>query len=82
MNSARPRVTLSGNRLNCIRGIWSARPRTHSYRWLEDPRTRLAGRRATLSVTGKLRGHRVQCAVTATNAAGSATATSRPLLVR
>ena len=82
VNRVPPRVKLSGKRLSCTRGSWSARPRTYSYRWLERPRTRLAGRRATLSVSGKLRGHRVQCAVTATNAAGSATATSRPLLVR
>jgi hypothetical protein len=77
--TARPRVTRSGRRLSCRRGTWSQSPTSYRYTWGVVHRRGVAGRRSTLAVTSRLRGHRVECSVTATNSAGSATATSRPV---
>jgi hypothetical protein len=41
----------------------------------------VAGRKPSLMVTRKFRGHKVECSVTAENSAGSATATSPPFAV-
>jgi hypothetical protein len=75
--TTRPRVTRSGNRLVCSRGVWTGNPTSYAYRWRVVHKPGAVGRRATLTVTGRLPGHTVQCAVIATNPAGSARATSR-----
>jgi hypothetical protein len=75
--TTRPRITRSGNRLVCSHGVWAGKPASFAYRWREVHKPGAVGRRASLTVTGRLRGHTVQCAVTAKNSAGSATATSR-----
>jgi hypothetical protein len=81
VNTRRPRLTRSGNRLSCTRGSWSGRPTTYSYRWLVGGKANRPSRTATLAVSAKVRGRTVQCFVTATNSAGSATAASRPVAV-
>jgi hypothetical protein len=81
-NVARPRVRRSGRTLVCERGSWSNDPRRYSYAWLVDGERRRGARLRTLRVTRGLRGRRVQCSVTASNAAGAATAISRALRIR
>jgi len=81
VNIKRPQVTRSGNRLTCSRGSWSGRPSSYSYRWMVGGNAVASDRKARLTVTHTLRGHGVRCAVIARNAAGSSTATSRPLAV-
>jgi hypothetical protein len=80
-NTARPRVSRSHKKLVCSPGSWSGSPTSYSYRWLVNgkPRSGATGRK--LGITRKLRGHRVQCGVRATNAAGGATALSSPFRV-
>jgi hypothetical protein len=73
--TVKPRVSRSHNTLSCSRGSWSGSPSSYAYSWAEGSK-RLSGTRAKLKVTHKLRGHKVRCSVTATNSAGSSTATS------
>jgi len=79
-NVAKPHVSRSGRRLTCSRGSWSGGPNSFAYRWLAKGRR--IGSGARLAVTRRLRGRSVQCAVTASNAAGAATAVSKALRVR
>ena len=81
-NVKRPRVRRSGKKLVCQRGSWSNSPRRYSYRWLVNGKRKSGARGRTLGVTRKLRGRKVQCRVTASNAAGATTALSRPLRIR
>jgi hypothetical protein len=78
-NTAKPRVKRAGRRLVCTRGSWTNAPTTYAYEWLVDGKPGGATRR--LSVTRHLRGHKVRCRVTASNAGGSATAASRAVRV-
>ena len=78
----RPRVKRSGRKLVCRRGSWSNSPNRYSYGWLVNGKRKRGARGRTLGVTRKLRGRKVQCRVTARNAAGAATALSRPLRIR
>jgi hypothetical protein len=78
----RPRVRRSGKKLVCQRGSWSNNPSRYSYRWLVNGKRKRGARRRTLGVTRKLRGRKVQCRVTAHNAAGATTAISRRLRIR
>jgi hypothetical protein len=78
----RPRVKRSGRKLVCRRGSWSNSPSRYSYRWLVNGKRKRGARGRTLGVTRKLRGRKVQCRVTASNAAGSTTALSRPVRIR
>ena len=78
----RPRVRRSGRKLVCQRGSWSNNPSRYSYRWFVNGKRKRGARRRTLGISRKLRGRKVQCRVTARNAAGSATALSRPLRIR
>ena len=80
-NVTRPRVRRSGNKLVCRRGTWSNNPSRYSYRWLVNGKRKRGARGRTLGVTRKLRGRKVQCSVTAYNAAGATTARSRALRV-
>lgn len=77
----RPRVTRSGGRLLCSKGNWSNTPTSYQYRWVVLHKAGTAGRAASLAVSAKLHGHTVECSVTAKNATGSASATSRPFKV-
>jgi hypothetical protein len=77
----RPHVTRSGGRLRCSPGGWAGSPTSYAYRWLVSGKTGTAGRGPSLTVTSKLRGHAVDCSVTASNAAGSTTAKSVPLRI-
>lgn len=81
-NVERPRVRRSGKKLVCRRGSWSNNPSRYSYGWLVNGRRKAGARGRTLGVTRKLRGRKVQCRVTAHNAAGATTAFSRPLRIR
>lgn len=78
----KPRVRRSGTKLVCQRGTWSNKPSRYSYRWLVNGNRKRGASGRKLGVTRKLRGHTVQCRVTAYNAAGATTARSRPLRVR
>jgi hypothetical protein len=80
--TATPRVTRSGGRLHCSRGSWSGSPTSYTYRWRVLHRPGAAGEGPTLALTGSLHGQAVECSVSATNAAGSATATSPPFKSR
>jgi hypothetical protein len=78
----RPLVRRSGRKLVCQRGSWSNNPSRFSYRWLVNGKRKRGARRRTLGISRKLRGRKVQCRVTAHNAAGATTALSRPLRIR
>jgi len=80
-NVSRPRLSRSGNRLACSTGTWTNAPTRFAYRWLVDGRARANAVASRLTVVPGLRGHRVRCAVTASNAAGRTTALSLPLEV-
>jgi hypothetical protein len=81
VNSTKPRVSRSGDTLSCSAGHWRNAPKRYSYRWLVARKVKNGARRRTLGSAHKLRGHSVQCRVTASNAAGSSTATSAPFRV-
>ena len=70
----KPRVRRSGRKLVCRRGSWSNNPNRYSYRWLVNGKRKRGARGRTLGVTRKLRVRKVQCRVTAYNAAGATTA--------
>ncbi len=78
-NTARPRITRSGRKLSCSRGTWSGRPTSYAYRW-KVGRTPSHVTRSTLTLAPGARG-RVVCTVTATNAGGKASASSRAVSV-
>jgi len=76
VNTAKPRVTRAGNTLSCSTGRWANDPKKYSYRWLVAGMVKPGAHGRTLGSAHKLRGHTVQCSVTASNSAGSTTATS------
>lgn len=80
-NVKQPRVTRSGRELICNRGRWSNGPSRYSYRWLVNSKTKKGASGRKLGITRKLRGRRVQCTVTASNAAGETRVASRPYRV-
>jgi hypothetical protein len=80
-NRVRPRVTRSGGKLSCSRGVWSGSPRSWSYAWLISGQHKTVGAGPKLTVFRKLEGHNVQCRVTARNSAGAGTALSRTFAV-
>jgi hypothetical protein len=79
----RPRVRAAKGVLTCDGGRFKARPAaTSAYAWLRGgvPIRGASGR--TLKVTAKLKGKAVACRVTARNALGRTTATSRAITAR
>ena len=78
----KPRVRRSGKKLVCQRGTWSNKPSRYSYRWLVNGNRKRGASGRKLGVTRNLRGRKVQCRVTAYNAAGATTALSRPVRIR
>ena len=69
-----PWITGKRHVLTCHPGTWSNQPTTRTYRWSVGHGRTIAGRK--LKVRRSLRGRKVSCQVTATNAAGSTTASS------
>ena len=80
-NTKKPHVRRSG-KLTCNPGTWSNSPTGYAYRWLVNGKSKHGASRRRLSVGRKLRGRKVQCKVTASNAAGRTTAVSRAYRVR
>jgi hypothetical protein len=81
VNTTKPRVTRSRDTLHCSPGQWTNAPVSYSYRWLVAGKVKRGAHGRTLGAAHKLRGHAVRCTVTASNSAGSATATSAALAV-
>jgi hypothetical protein len=76
---ARPIVTRSHGRLRCSRGRWSNRPTQFTYRWkLGSGAFGSARTSSRLTLPAHSRARTVVCSVTASNAKGSARATSTP----
>ncbi len=80
-NTRLPRVTIVHNQLRCSQGTWSGNPRSFRYRWLVAHKPSRLPRRARVLLPRGLRGHRVQCVVTASSPAGASTVTSRAVTV-
>jgi hypothetical protein len=78
----RPSITRSGSRLTCGSGGWRNGPASYAYGWLVDGTVKRGATGQRLKVTRALRGHRVRCRVTASNAGGSASAVSRAVRIR
>jgi hypothetical protein len=72
-----------GGRLTCTPGRWSGtRPIAFSYRWLRDDTAVPRDVTPTTIVRRRDRGHTYSCRVWAANANGSASATSRAVVVK
>jgi hypothetical protein len=80
-NTAKPRVTRSGNQLRCNRGSWTNVPTHFAYHWLVGGKTRAGATSSKLTITHGLHGHKVKCGVKASNVAGSSSALSAPFTV-
>jgi hypothetical protein len=82
---ARPRArpAAGGKAITCDGGRFKARPAaTLSYTWLKGINKVPGATGRTLKLTPALRGAAVRCRVTARNALGTSTATSKPVTVR
>jgi hypothetical protein len=77
-----PWVTRKGHVLTCHAGTWSNVPTSLSYRWYVKGHSKTVASRAKLTVHRSLRGRMVACRVTAKNAVGLRTATSRSVRAR
>jgi hypothetical protein len=81
VNAKAPRVRRSGSRLVCSPGRWSNATGGYSYGWAVNGKRKKGADDRKLRITRALRGRKLTCSVTASNAAGAATAVSRPLRV-
>lgn len=79
---AKPSVRRTGKKLVCSPGRWANNPSRYSYRWLVNGKAKRGATTRTMRVTRALRGKRVQCRVTASNAGGFATVVTRALRIR
>jgi hypothetical protein len=77
-----PWVTRHGHLLVCHAGRWSNSPSRLSYRWYARGHARSIGWHRTLIERRSLRGRHVRCRVTARNAGGARSATTRSVVVR
>ena len=77
-----PWVTRKGHVLTCHAGTWSNAPTSLSYRWYIKGRSKTLASRAKLTARRSLRGRMVVCRVTAKNAGGLHTASSRSVRAR
>jgi hypothetical protein len=77
-----PWVTLNRHLLTCHAGTWANQPTARSYGWYVKGRGKKLASSSKLKVRRSLRGRQVICRVTATNAGGSRTASSRPIRAR
>jgi hypothetical protein len=80
-NTAKPRVIRSGNQLRCTRGSWANAPTHFAYHWVVSGKTKAGATSSKLTITHGVHGHKVQCGVKASNAAGSSSALSASLTV-
>jgi hypothetical protein len=84
VNTARPVISgtpRAGRRLSCSTGSWRNNPPSFAYQWYRNG-TLLAGFTTSTYTLGALdEGTTITCVVTATNAAGSASAQSKPVKV-
>jgi hypothetical protein len=80
-NTKAPRITRSGGRLVCSPGSWSNSTGDYAYGWSVNGKRKRGAAGRKLRVTRALRGRKVACRVTASNATGAATAVSRPVRV-
>ena len=78
---APPHLRRSGHQVICDAGRWSNGPTRFSFAWLVDGRGQPGATGRILLVTRKLRGHKVQCRVTASNDGGRGTALSGRLSI-
>ena len=60
---------------------WSNSPTSFAYHWVVGSRAKAGATSSKLTVTHGVHGHKVQCGVRASNAAGSSSALSAPLKV-
>ena len=73
VNTVIPAVTQSASELLCTQGEWTGEPTSYAYQWQMDG-VDVPGDGATLPVVSADVGLTATCTVTASNAAGSATA--------
>ena len=73
----RPSIIRKGHLLTCQPGTWSSAPTHFSYRWSVKGRSRTIASTRKLNVRRSLTGRSVVCRVTARNATGAATASTR-----
>jgi hypothetical protein len=78
VNVERPRIERAGNALLCSPGSWRGHPTRYAYRWRARGLARTAGGTRRLALAPALARRTLRCAVTATNATGSALAISAP----
>ena len=74
-------MTRSVRTLKCAAGEWTGAT-AYAFGWKLGSRSVKGAGGARLRVTARMRGRKVRCSLTASNAAGSATVLSRPLRVR
>ena len=72
-----PSITRKRHVLTCHPGTWANAPARVSYRWYV--KAKKVGSGHTLTVRRALKGRKVACQVTASNAAGTGTATTRAI---
>jgi hypothetical protein len=77
-----PRITRARHVLVCHGGLWSNSPSRLSYRWYVRGRARSIAAGRGLVERRSLKGRHVRCRVTARNAAGARTASTRWVTVR
>jgi hypothetical protein len=77
-DTTKPRVTRSGGKLTCSHGTWTGSPSSYAFGWLLNGHRQNGDHARTLEVSPRLRGHSVQCSVTASNAGGHTSAVSSP----
>ena len=75
----RPSIIRKRHLLTCRPGTWSSAPTHFSYRWSVKGRSRTIASARTLILRRSLAGRSVVCRVTARNATGAATASTRAI---
>lgn len=78
-NSSLPQINGSatqGNTVDCSQGSWTNSPTSYAYRWQRDGSNIGSATSSSYTITAADVGHLLTCVVTATNSAGSASATS------
>jgi hypothetical protein len=78
----RPWITSKRHVLTCHAGTWSNTPTSRRYQWFVKGQSKKVASGSKLPVRRPLRGRKVVCRVTAENAAGRTTASTRALRAR